>query len=186
MISKTTMVASLMAVFIVSIISMAYADPRTDYLDITDVSTGASSTVTLAENVKEIPANKALGTITFWAFPVAESFGGGSLNVAAITIHHGVNDHQYVGSIDSDPKPVNQSVRSTPVQSFHPHYASFDGAGCLVGLVSPKIDFNVSKNTVSLDTSGVTPLGFAATGTIGPRPECTATGLGITNLDDFQ
>ena len=186
MTTKTILAMSLAAVFAVSMISAAYAVPRASYLDITGVSTGATSTVTLDGDVKQIPANKALDTITFWAFPVEESFGGGSLNVAAVTIHHGANDHQYVGSIDNDPSPVNQNVRSTPVQSFHPHYANFDGLGCLVGLESPKIDFKVSGNTITLDTSGVTPLGFAASGTIGVRSECTATGLGITSLDDFQ
>lgn len=159
--------------------------PRADYLDITGSSTGTTSTMTVDGEIKEIPAKKAVGLITFWAFGVDESFGPGATNVAAVTIHHGANDHQVVGALDDDPKPVNQGARSTPVQSFHPHYANFDSDFCLRGLVSPTIDFSAKNNLVSLDTSDVTTNGFVITGTIGPRDECPL-GLGIDGVDDHN
>jgi hypothetical protein len=184
--------ASLAAIMGISMITLAAANgfPREGYVDITGATFGDESSITLDERVKEIPAKRALDVITFWAIPIEDQIGSGDINVAAVTIHHGVNDHQYVGSLDDDPNTPNQDVRSTPVQSFHPHYAGFNGTvgptfGCLVGLESPKIDFRVKGDTITLDTSDVTIAAeVALTGTIGPRAECTATGLGITAFDD--
>ena len=96
------------------------------------------------------------------------------LQADAITIHHGVNDHQAFG----------KAAQSSPVQSYHPHGVTFDVDGCIVGLDSPKADFKVQHNTVTLESEN--SYDFAATGTVGPRAECTATGLGITNLYDTE
>lgn len=91
------------------------------------------------------------------------------LTVDAITIHHSVNDHQAFG----------KDAKSSPVQSFHPHVAYFDSELCVIGLESPKSDFKVKDNTITLEASDEA---FAvATGTIGPRDECSI-GLGITGV----
>jgi hypothetical protein len=179
--------ASLAAAFAISMFAYVMADdgPREKYMELVSATNGTDSSITVNATMKQIPAHKALDVITFWALPIEYDVAqaGGALNVAAVTIHHGVNDHQYVGSIDNDPKPVNQSVRSTPVQSFHPHYAGFDGDGCLVGLESPKLDFRVKGDTITFDTSDHPTVGFAVTGTIGLNSTC-ATGLQITHVDD--
>ena len=57
-------------------------------------------------------------------------------------------------------------------------------ANCIVGLDSPKADFKVQHNTVTLESENF--YDFVATGTVGPRAECTATGLGIPNLYDTE
>ena len=54
----------------------------------------------------------------------------------------------------------------------------FTNVWCIVGLTSPKADFKVQHNTVTLESED--SFDFAATGTVGPIAECAATGLGIT------
>ena len=129
----------------------------------------------VAEKIKQIPANKADDLITFYAWvSVIEDSDSNLIGLEAdtITIHHGVNDHQAFG----------KALQSSPVQSYHPHGVTFDGDFCIVGLTSPKADFKVQHNTVTLESEN--DFDFAATGTVGPRAECSATGLGITNLYD--
>ena len=176
MTTKTILGISLAVVFVISMITFAYATTP-GYLIITDAtSDGTKDTMTLQDSVKEIPAKKAEGVITFWAWAIntpGNAPEGTALAVDAITIHHGVNDHQAFG----------KAARSTPVQSFHPHRAYFDSANCVIGLESPKADFRVKDNTVTLASSDIAAV--AATGTIGPREECTATGLGVTSANFF-
>ena len=168
--------ASLAALFAVGMFSAVYA-LNTAQFDITSASTdGQTLTMTVAEKIKQIPANDADDLITFYAWVTATGTG---LQADAITIHHGVNDHQAFG----------KSAQSSPVQSYHPHGVIFENVGtseepifCIVGLDSPKADFKVQHNTVTLESENA--FDFAATGTVGLRDECTATGLGITNLYD--
>lgn len=96
------------------------------------------------------------------------------LQADGITIHHSVNDHQAFG----------KDLQSSPVQSYHPHGVTFDEQNCIVGLTSPKADFKVQHNTVTLESEN--DFDFAATGTVGPRDECTGTGIGITQLYDTE
>jgi len=169
--TKTILAVSLAAVFAVSMISVVHADIPT-YLDITSASTdGNTLSMTLAGDVKQIPVNKADDLITFWAWVTVTDSG---LEANAITIHHGVNDHQAFG----------KAAQSSPVQSFHPHKVYFDHDNCVVGLESPKADFKVQHNSITLDSDET--FDFAATGTVGPRADCAATGLGITSLVDTQ
>jgi hypothetical protein len=165
-----TTIAALIAVSLTSV----YA--TTGYFDITAASSdGTTHSMTLADDVKQIPAKKAEDIVSFWAWAIPTPSGapaGTALTVDAITIHHGVNDHQAFG----------KAAQSTPVQSFHPHKAYFDGAFCVIGLESPKADFRVKDNTVTLEASD--DAFAAATGTIGPRSDC-AIGLGITDLADL-
>jgi hypothetical protein len=165
-----TTIATLITVSLTSV----YA--TTGYFDIATASSdGATHSMTLEDDVKQIPAKKAEDVVSFWAWAIPTPVGapaGTALAVEAITIHHGVNDHQAFG----------KAAQSTPVQSFHPHRAYFDGAFCVIGLESPKADFRVKDNTVTLEASDVAFA--AATGTIGPRDDC-AIGLGITNVAEL-
>ncbi|MFY9299722.1 MAG: hypothetical protein WAO91_00830 [Candidatus Nitrosotenuis sp.] len=167
-------IGALVAALVGVSLTAAYA---TDYFDITAASSdGTTHSMELADRVKQIPANKALDVVSFWAWAIPIPAGapaGTTLAVEAITIHHGVNDHQAFG----------KAAQSTPVQSFHPHRAYFDASNCVIGLESPKADFRVKDNTITLAASDVAVA--AATGTIGPRGDCTATGLGITVLADL-
>ena len=169
--TKTILGISLAAVFAVGMFSTAYA-VNAGQFDITSASTdGETLTMTVAEKIKQIPANDADDLITFYGWVTVTSDG---LVADAITIHHGVNDHQAFG----------MAAKSSPVQSYHPHVVTFDANNCIVGLESPKSDFKVQHNTVTLESDD--SFDFAATGTVGPRAECTATGLGITALYDTE
>jgi len=169
-------IGALVAVLVGVSLTAAYATTP-GYFDITAASSdGTTHSMELADRVKEIPANKALDVVSFWAWVIPIPDGappGTALAVEAITIHHGVNDHQAFG----------KAAQSTPVQSFHPHRAYFDASFCVIGLESPKADFRVKDNTITLAASSMA--GAAATGTIGPRTGCTATGLGITYLAEI-
>ena len=163
--------ASLTALFVVGMFSTVFA-VNAGQFDITSASTdGETLTMTVSENIKQIPANKADDLITFYAW-VSATVGGFEADV--ITIHHGVNDHQAFG----------KDAQSSPVQSYHPHGVSFDDTFCIVGLESPKADFKVQHNTVTLESDD--SFDFAATGTVGARADCAATGLGITGLYDTE
>ena len=174
--TKSILGISLAAVFAISMtMTAAMADIPGSMTVVSASSDGVTHVMEVEDKIKQIPAKKADDLITFWAFAVpvpGDAPVGTALTVDAITIHHSVNDHQAFG----------KSVQSSPVQSFHPHQAHFDGDFCLVGLESPKADFKVQHKTVTLEASDTA---FAvATGTIGPRADCTdspAT-LGITNL----
>ena len=164
--------ASLAALFAVGMFSATAFAVNAGQFEITSASTdGETLTMTVEDKIKQIPANKADDLISFYAW-VTETPTG--LQADAITIHHGVNDHQAFG----------KAAQSSPVQSYHPHGVTFDEANCIVGLDSPKADFKVQHNTVTLESDN--EFDFAATGTVGPRAECTATGLGITNLYDTE
>ena len=167
MIKTALLGISLAAVFAVGMFSAVHAINAGQF-DITDASsTDGILSMEVAEKIKQIPANKADDLITFYAW-VTETPTG--LDADAITIHHGVNDHQAFG----------KAAQSSPVQSYHPHGVNFDGDGCIVGLTSPKADFKVQHNTVTLESEN--SFDFAATGTVGFRAECEATGLGITGI----
>jgi len=162
---------TLAALFAVSMFSAVYA-VNAGQFEITAASTdGETLTMTVAEKIKQIPANDADDLITFYGWVTVTSSG---LVADAITIHHGVNDHQAFG----------KAAQSSPVQSYHPHKVTFDAINCVVGLESPKADFRVQHNTITLESDD--SFDFAATGTVGPRAECTATGLGITALYDTE
>ena len=103
-------------------------------------SDGVTHVMEVEDKIKQIPANKADDLITFWAFAVpipGDAPAGTALTVDAITIHHGVNDHQAFG----------KAAQSSPAQSFHPHQAHFDSNLCIIGLESPKADFKVQHNS---------------------------------------
>ena len=164
--------ASLAALFAVGMFSATAFAVDAGQFEITSASTdGETLTMTVEDKIKQIPANKADDLISFYAW-VTETPTG--LQADAIPIHHGVNDHQEFG----------KAAQSSPVQSYHPHGVTFDGEGCIVGLDSPKADFKVQHNTVTLESDN--SYDFAATGTVGPRTDCAATGLGITNLYDTE
>nr|AFK24995.1 hypothetical protein Josef01_22i07_10 [uncultured archaeon] len=55
---------------------------------------------------------------------------------------------------------------------------------CVIGLESPKVAFRVQHDAITFAASDTA--GFAATGTIGPRSDWLATGLGITELVDIH
>lgn len=169
--TKTVLLgATLAAAFAVGMFSTVFAEHIPDQFDITSASTyGETLSMTVDAKIKQIPANKADNLITFFAWV---SVVEGGLVADAITIHHSVNDHQAFG----------MAAKSSPVQSFHPHKVYFDDAFCIVGLESPKADFKVQHNSVTLESDD--SFDFPATGTAGPRDDCTATGLGITNLYD--
>lgn len=135
-------------------------------------SDGTTHVMKVQDKVKEIPAGKADDIITFWAWAIpipGDAPVDTTLAVDAITIHHGVNDHQAFG----------KAAKSSPVQSFHPHKAFFDENGCVIGLQSPKSAFSIKDNVLTLEASDIA---FAvATGTIGAVNECPL-GLGITSL----
>ena len=170
--SKITLLGiSLVAAFAIGMGSSVFALNVAQF-DITSASSdGTTLTIEVAEKIKQIPAKDADDLITFYAWVTTSSLS--SVEVDAITIHHSVNDHQAFG----------KDAQSSPVQSYHPHGVSFDGDNCIVGLTSPKVDFKVHDTTVTLESSN----GFeaAVTGTVGPRAECTATGLGITGIYDL-
>lgn len=171
MTNKVILGASLAALFAVGMFSAVYA-VNTGQFDIISASTdGETLTMTVAEKIKQIPANDADDLITFYGWVTKTSDG---YVADAITIHHGVNDHQAFG----------KAAQSSPVQSYHPHVVTFDAEFCVVGLESPKADFKVKHNTVTLESDD--SFEFAATGTVGPRIDCTATGLGITTLYDTE
>ncbi|MFN3653974.1 MAG: hypothetical protein ACK4TO_01430 [Candidatus Nitrosotenuis sp.] len=174
--SKLIFGATIAALIAVTLTSTYAISPA--YFDITAAaSDGTTHSMTLADKVKQIPANRAEDIVSFWAWAIPIPAGapaGTVLAVEAITIHHGVNDHQEFG----------KAAQSSPVQSFHPHKAYFDGAFCVIGLESPKASFKVQHDTITLAASNIAA--FSATGTIGPRSDCLATGLGIRELVDTQ
>jgi len=135
-------------------------------------SDGTTHVMKVQDKVKQIPAGKADDIITFWAWaipPLSDAPEGTVLVVDAITIHHGVNDHQAFG----------KAAQSSPVQSFHPHKAFFDENGCIIGLQSPKSPFSVKDNVLTLKASDTAVA--VATGTIGAVEGCPV-GLGITGV----
>ena len=159
-------ITALIAVGMISAVSAL----NLDQFDIQSASSdGSTLTMEVKDKIKQIPAGDADDLITFYAWVTFTNTG---LQADAITVHHGVNDHQAFG----------KDAQSSPVQSYHPHEVTFDGDGCIVGLASPKVDFKVQDTTVTMESSN--GFDFAATGTVGPRAECTATGLGITDLYD--
>lgn len=170
--SKTTLLGiSLAAIFAIGMGSSVFAFNAAQF-DITSASSdGTTLTMEVAEKIKQIPAKDADDLITFYAWITTSSLS--SVEVDAITIHHSVNDHQAFG----------KDAQSSPVQSYHPHGVTFDGDGCIIGLTSPKADFKVQDNIVTLESSN--SFEAAVTGTVGPRAECTATGLGITGAYDL-
>ena len=173
--SKTILGISLAAIFVISMtMTAAMADIPGSLTVVSASSDGVTHEMTVEDKVKQIPANKAPDLITFWAWAIPISVDapvGTTLAVDAITIHHGVNDHQAFG----------KAAQSSPVQSFHPHVAYFDADNCIIGLESPKSDFRVQHNTLTLEASDTA---FAvATGTIGTGGhEACPLGLGITSL----
>jgi len=170
--TKTILGISLAAVFAISMtMTAAMADIPGSMTVVSASSDGVTHEMNVEDKIKQIPANKANDLITFWAFAVptpGDAPAGTALTVDAITIHHSGNDHQAFG----------KAAQSSPVQSFHPHQAHFNSELCVIGLESPKADFKVQHKTVTLEASDEAIA--VATGTIGPRAECTATGLGIT------
>ena len=163
---------SIAALFAVGMFAGAFGVHGTGQFDIVSASTdGETLSMEVADKIKQIPAKKADDLITFYAW-VTETPSG--LVANAITIHHGVNDHQAFG----------KDAKSSPVQSYHPHVVTFDSENCIVGLESPKASFKVQHNTVTLESED--SFDFAAVGTAGPRDDCTATGLGITHLYDTE
>ncbi len=177
LITSKLIIGSLVGVIAIAVsISGAYATFPVGYLDIESAnSDGVTHMMTLADDVKQITAKKSEDIVTFWAWAVpnpTEAPEGTFLTVDAITIHHGVNDHQAFG----------KAAKSSPVQSFHPHRAYFDSNLCVIGLESPKTGFKVNQNTVTLSSSDVAVA--AATGTIGPVDGCPV-GLGVTNIQEL-
>ena len=163
-------------IVVVIIVSMTMTSVMADIpgsLTVVEASSdGTTHVMKVQDKVKEIPAGKADDIITFWAWailPPSDAPEGTALAVDAITIHHGVNDHQAFG----------KAAKSSPVQSFHPHKAFFDENGCVIGLQSPKSAFSVKDNVLTLESANTA---FAvATGTIGAVEGCPV-GLGITSL----
>ena len=165
---------SLAAAFVISFsITAAMADIPGSMNVTAASSNGANHYMTVEDKVKQFSEKKAPDLITFWAWalPITpEAPVGTVLAVDAITLHHGVNDHQEFG----------KALQSSPVQSFHPHKAYFDINGCIIGLESPKVDFKVQHNTLFM-TSSQTEAVAVATGTIGTTGhEACPLGLGIT------
>lgn len=172
---------SFTAIFAVTLVSGAFADIDGS-LDIVDASQADDVfLMTLQDPVKEFNARDAPDIVTFWAWSIPTT-GDEDLRVVAITLHHGVNDHQ----------AFEMSARSTPVQSFHPHIAEFtaidvddnpdtDPVLCVTKLESPALNFRVhNQETISVnldETWGE----FAATGTIGGVEGCPVE-LGITSV----
>lgn len=170
--TKVILGTSLAVLFTVSMLSAAYAINAGQFDIVSAATDGDTLTMTVAEKIKQIPAKDADDLITFYGW-VTEIPSGG-LVADVVAIHHGVNDHQAFG----------KDAQSSPVQSYHPHKVTFDAINCVIGLESPKSDFRVQHNTVTLESDD--SFDFAATGTVGPRDECTATGLGITTLYDTE
>ncbi len=176
---------SLAAAFAISIsITAAMADIPGSMNVTAASSDGTNHYMTVADKVKQFPAKAAPDLITFWAWalPIPLNAPPGTvLAVDAITLHHGVNDHQAFDD-GSDKNPTNKDIKSSPVQSFHPHKAYFDADGCIIGLESPKADFKVQHNTLVL-TSSQSDAVAVATGTIGTtgHGDCPF-GLGITGV----
>ena len=179
--TKTILGISLAAVFAISMtMTAAMADIPGSLTVVSASSDGDTHVMEVEDKIKQILANKTGDLITFWAFAVpvpGDAPAGTALTVDAITIHHGVNDHQAFG----------KAAQSSPVQSFHPHQAHFDANFCIVGLESPKADFKVQHKTVTLEASDTAVA--VATGTIGDRgvdingdPVCPVANLGITSL----
>jgi hypothetical protein len=163
----------MVAAFVITMsMTAAMADIPGSLTVVTASSDGVTQKMTVEDKVKQIPANKASDLITFWAWAIptpSDAPEGTALAVDTITIHHGVNDHQAFG----------KAAQSSPVQSFHPHKAFLDVNLCIVGLESPKSDFKVQHNTLTLEATDMASA--VATGTIGPREDCPI-GLGITSL----
>ena len=180
--TKPLLGISLAAVFAISMTmtgAMADIPGSMSVVSASSTEDGAHS-MTVEDKIKQIPAHKAPGLVTFWAFVINtpdDAPDGTNLSVDAITIHHKVNDHQAFG----------KAAQSSPVQSFHPHQAHFDANGCVIGLESPKADFKVQHKTITLQGSDGAAAAVA-TGTIGDMgldsnndPVCPVANLGITS-----
>jgi len=158
------------ALFAVVMFSPVFAVNPGQFAIISASTDGVTLTMTVAEKIKHIPANDADNLLTFYGWGTILP---GNLGFVAdtITIHHGVNDHQAFG----------KDAQSSPVQGYHPHVMTFGAAGCLVDIQSPKADFRVQGNTVTLESDD--SFEFAVTGRADLRSECP-TGLGIIELYD--
>jgi len=166
-------------IFTTTLTVTAFAVPTypAEMLNITSASSdGTTMTMTTEVKVKHVVENKDTtdDLITFWAWQIPTE-NGEAARVAAIAIHHGVNDHQAFG----------MEAKSSPVQGFHTHEVALDGDFCVVGLQSPKADFRVKGNTLTLENDAIHV--DTVSGTIGPRvdcPESPAT-LGVTDATFF-
>lgn len=175
-----TMAGAIFALFVVTtMIVTSYATPTydPDMLIATSAnSDGETLTMTTLANVKQVVENKDStdDTVTFWAWQIPTE-GPEFARVAAIAIHHGVNDHQAFGP----------GAKSSPVQSFHPHEVALDENFCVIGLESPKADFRVKGNTLTLENDALHL--DVVTGTIGPRADCpnSPATLGVTSATFF-
>ena len=184
---------SLVAIFAISMtMTAAMADIPGSMTVVSASSDGVTHVLEVEDKIKQIPANKAPGLVTFWAFAIptpADAPNGTVLTVDAITVHHRVNDHQVFDPVfcPDDKKKTCKPIKSSPVQSFHPHVAYFDENLCVIGLESPKSDFKVQHKSINLEASGAAAFAVA-TGTIGDRgldengnPICPVANLGITS-----
>jgi len=191
--SKTILGISLAAIFAISIsmtAAMASNDPSLN-------ATGAGKTdgafyMDLDAPVKNFNFKDAPDLVTFWAW-VLEDDHGADVRVAAITLHHNINDQAAFDPVfcPEDKSPQCQAIRSNPVQSFHSHYAEFnvidvDGEGdfqlCVTNLESPNLDFRANNQpTITLEDDSEDYAGFYVVGTIGAIEGCPV-GLGITSV----
>jgi len=158
------------ALFAVGMFSAVFAVNPDQFLIISASTDGVTLTMTVAEKIKQIPAKDADSLLTFYGWGTLFDDERGFV-ADTITIHHGVNDHQAFG----------KDAQSSPVQGYHPHVMTFGVAGCLLDIVSPKADFRVQGNTVTLESDD--SFEFAVTGRADLRPECP-TGLGIIDIYD--
>lgn len=186
---------SLAAVFAASMISLVYAaNFNADSANVEDAGqSGDTFFMDLEAPVKEFNAKNAPDLVTFWAWLI--DGGSGDVRVLAITLHHNVNDHQAFDPVFclGDKNPTCKAIKSSSVQSFHPHYAEFTVTDadndvdtpdvlCVTNLESPVLDFRVhNQDVITVEDEDSTYAGFYATGTIGVIDGCPV-GLGITNL----
>jgi hypothetical protein len=196
--TKTILGISLAAVFAISMTTTAAMADIPGSLTVTDAGqTEDTFFMDLVNPVKEFNSKKAPDIVTFWAWSIPTQGNGETLRVAAITLHHNINDQAAFDPIfcPDDKSPQCKSIKSSPVQSFHPHYAEFteltvaDGSRqlCVTNLESPKLDFRVhNQETITFEDESNTYTGFYATGTIGAIDGCPI-GLGITSVvsDNF-
>lgn len=193
--TKTILGISLATVFAISMsitAAMASNDPS---LNATDAGkTGGTFYMDLDAPVKNFNFKDAPDLVTFWAWFLEDKGNNGAdARVAAITLHHNINDQAAFDPIfcGDDKSPQCQAIRSNPVQSFHPHYAEFkfidvDGQGniqlCVTNLESPNLDFRVNnQQTITLEDDSEDYADYYAVGTIGAIEGCPV-GLGITNI----
>lgn len=190
--TKTILGISLAAVFAISMSMTAAMASNEPSLSATDADQeGDIFWMDLEAPVKAFNSKDAPDLVTFWAW-VLDDDNGADLRVAAITQHHRINDQAAFDGVfcPDDKSPQCQTIRSNPVQSFHPHYAEFtatdvggaEPALCVTNLESPKLDFRVhNQETITLEDGTEEYAGFYAVGTIGAIDGCPV-GLGITSV----